>query len=168
MGNFSGCLTALDGVVGFDVLHMGLLSVAKPPGCRRSPRLTSILLFICLTVKATDTGRHPQSSNWPSLKLKSKTRRSCLWPLSEGIAGGRLSHRVPFSPTVWGSYQLPRDAAPSPRSSHKQRQIARSNPDSNSPHRAAADKQIRTPCMCCGCAPDGAHLCLKTWQQGNQ
>lgn len=56
---------------------------------------------------ATDAGRHPQSSNWPSLKLKSKTHHSCLSPLSEGKARGRLSLRVLFWRHSSGLVSLP-------------------------------------------------------------
>lgn len=48
--------------VGCDVLHLGMLCAAKPPGSGRSPRLTSILLLIGPTVRQTQGGTHsPQT-----------------------------------------------------------------------------------------------------------
>lgn len=48
--------------VGCDVPHIGLLCTAKPPGSGRSPRLTSILHLIGLTVQQTQGGTHsPQT-----------------------------------------------------------------------------------------------------------
>lgn len=92
----SGVTLYSTSVLRCDILHLGPLSTAKPPGWARCPRLTSILLLIGLKVRATVAGRHPRSLNWPSLKLKSKTRRSGLSPLSEGKARGRLSLRGLF------------------------------------------------------------------------